>query len=223
MRWSVIIPTLDEAATIAATVARTLRAGVEEVIVVDGGSADATLERARAAGARVIAAPRGRGVQQNAGAREARGDALLFLHADTRLPDDFPVLAERTLARPGVVAGAFRFRLDGTGLDLKAVEWMVEQRCRRFQLPYGDQGIFIRALDFRRSGGFPDEPIMEDWELMRRLRRLGRIAIADGDAVTSARRWRRLGFWRTTWVNQLCIVAYMLNIAPERIARWRGV
>lgn len=219
---SVIIPALNERPNIARTVERVLSAGVLEVIVVDGGSLDGTAEAAEAAGARVLRSAPGRGVQQNLGARAARGNVLVFLHADTRLPDDFPEKVVATLARPGISGGAFRFRLDEPGWTMRWVEWMVQQRCRWRQTPYGDQGLFTTAETFWAIGGFPETPLLEDYELVRRLRRVGRITEADGDAVTSARRWRRLGLVRATWSNNLCLIAYWLNVSPDRIARWRG-
>lgn len=219
---SVIIPTLNESATIGDAVRHVREAGVKEVIVVDGGSSDGGAEIARAAGAMVVEAPRGRGPQQNVGARRATGEALLFLHADTRLPRDFPRRAMETLNLPGVSAGAFRFKVDDPSPALRLVERGVALRCRLLQMPFGDQAIFVGAETFRRAGGFPDAPILEDYELIRRLQKLGRIAIADGDAVTSARRWKRLGVFRATFTNQLCLLAYRLHVAPERIARWRG-
>lgn len=219
---SVVIPALNERARIARAVGRVLRAGVREAVVVDGGSSDGTAEAAAAAGARVLESKPGRGIQQNVGARAARGSVLVFLHADTLLPDDFPRKVADALARPGVSGGAFRFRLDERGWTMRCVEWMVELRCRLWRTPYGDQALFTTAETFRAVGGFPETPLLEDYELVRRLRRRGRIVLADGDAVTSARRWRKLGLLRATWSNNVCLVAYWLNISPDRIARWRG-
>jgi len=218
---SVVIPTLDECECIADTLANLSGSGVGEVIVVDGGSVDATAEIAEAHGARVLHTPRGRGPQQNAGARAARGDALVFLHADTRLPADFPRRVIETLSRPEVAAGAFRFKLDESGAAARWLELTVSWRCRLWQLPYGDQAIFTRAETFHRVGGFPDTAAMEDYELIRRLKRQGRVAIVDADAVTSARRWRELGYLRATWSNQLCLLAYWFRIEPKRIVRRR--
>ena len=218
MELSVIIPTLNEAGAVGRAVRSALLPGVDEVLVADGGSSDATLAEAAAAGARTLTSAAGRGRQQNAGARAARGRTLLFLHADTVLPPDFPRHIERTLARPGVSAGAFRFQLDTPGWSMRLVERMVDWRSTLLQLPYGDQGIFVRRELFERAGGFPEAPLLEDYELIRRLRRLGRIAIADAAAVTSSRRWRRLGVWRATWSNQACLLAYWLDVNPERIA-----
>ena len=222
MRLSVIIPALNERERIAGVVERVAAAGVAEIVVVDGGSEDGTPEIARAAGARVLEAPRGRGTQQNAGARAAEGDTLLFLHADTVLPGDFPRQIETALATPGVAAGAFRFKLDEDGSGLRFLERMVDWRCRLCQLPYGDQGLFMRRAAFDQAGGFPDEPLLEDYELVRRLRRVGRVVMADGVAVTSARRWRKLGLLRASWSNSLCLLAYWLKVPPATIARWRG-
>ena len=220
MKLSVIIPTLNERDNIARVIEQVRSA--HETIVVDGGSSDGTVEAARAAGARVIEQPASRGGQQNAGARAAGGDTLLFLHADTILSGDFEARIASALSRPGVSAGAFRFELDEPGFGMWLVETIVACRCRLFQLPFGDQGLFVRKETFFAAGGFPDEPIMEDYELVCRLRTLGRIEMVESPAITSARRWRKLGVLRTTWSNQVCLLAYKLNVAPERIARWRS-
>ena len=220
MRLSVIIPTLDERDNIVRAIERVQSA--HETIVVDGGSTDGTVEAARAAGVKVMPSPPSRGGQQNAGARAATGDTLLFLHADTILSGDFETRIAAALDRPGVSAGAFRFELDEGGFGMWLVETIVACRCRFFELPYGDQALFVRKETFFAAGGFPDAPIMEDYELICRLRALGSIEIVDSPAVTSARRWRKLGILRTAWSNQLCLLAYKLNVAPERIARWRS-
>ncbi|HEX9861261.1 MAG TPA: TIGR04283 family arsenosugar biosynthesis glycosyltransferase [Nitrospirota bacterium] len=219
MLLSVIIPALDEAGRIADTIWHAMRAPDVEVIVVDGGSADGTAEIARAAGAEVIVTPPGRASQMNAGASAAAGETLLFLHADTRLPEDYHAHIERALATPGVVAGAFRLRVDTPGNSMRIVEWLANFRSESMRMPYGDQGIFVRAELFRNAGGFPLTPIMEDYELMRQLRRRGRIAIADAEVVTSARRWERMGVLRTTLINQLVIIGYHLGVPPEKLKR----
>ena len=218
---SVIIPARNEEAQIAATIEQVITAGVAEVIVVDGDSSDRTREFAQAAGATVLTSPPGRGQQQNLGAQAAGGDMLLFLHADTRLPCDFAQQIAATLGKSGVAAGAFRLCIEGSGRALRLVEKMADWRSRLFQLPYGDQAIFLNAETFRRSGGFADIPLMEDFDLMRRLRRQGRIELAPASVTTSARRWRKLGVWRATWTNQLCILAHVLGVSCHRIARWR--
>jgi len=217
MRLSVIIPAVDEAGNIGDVVGRAMSGPDVEVIVADGGSADGTPGAARASGAKVISTSPGRAHQMNAGAAEATGDVLLFLHADTRLPDGYKRHIEETLSGPGVVAGAFRLSIDSPGLALRIIERLANFRSRRMGLPYGDQGIFLRKRAFDEAGGFPELPIMEDYELMRRLKRRGRVALADAAAVTSARRWERLGVLRTTLINQLVIAGYILGVKPQRL------
>ncbi len=218
---SVIIPTLNEADRIASTIHQVRAHGDAEIIVVDGGSADGTAEIAGSLGVTVLGNAANRGSQQNLGARRAAGSILLFLHADTELPVDFAGRIRQTLAIPGVAGGAFHFRLDGSGWRLRLVERVVALRCKLFQLPYGDQAIFVKKEMFERAGRFPESPVMEDFDFIMRLKKLGRVAIAGAAAVTSARRWRRLGVWRATWINQLCIFGYYLRIPSQRMARWR--
>jgi rSAM/selenodomain-associated transferase 2 len=155
------------------------------------------------------------------GASIATGDTLLFLHADTSLPSDFDDYVFRALDKPGVCAGAFRLLIDGEGRSFRLIEKMVNFRSRAWQMPYGDQAIFVRANVFHEVGGFPDLPIMEDYVLIRRLRRIGRIEIAPATVVTSARRWTKHGVWRTTLINQVCIAAYWSGVPTAKIARWR--
>jgi rSAM/selenodomain-associated transferase 2 len=217
---SVIIPTLNEAANLAATL-EVLRgvAGVE-VVVADGGSRDETVALAEAAGVRLIFSPPGRARQQNAGAAVATGEVLLFLHADTVLPAGFTAAVRSCLARPGVAAGAFRLGIAGEGWGLRLVERLANWRSQRLQLPYGDQGLFLRRRTFVEVGGFPEQEIMEDFELIRRLRKMGRVALLGLAVRTSGRRWRKLGVARTTLLNQLIICGYFLGIAPARLAGW---
>lgn len=191
-----------------------------EVIVVDGGSQDDTVPLAESFGLKVICTQPGRARQMNQGAAAATGDMLLFLHADTCLPDQWDQQVRETLARPGVVAGAFNLRINGSGVGLRLVEWGVGLRSHLFQMPYGDQAIFLPAPVFEQLGGFPELPIMEDFELMRRLRRKGQIAIADTFVQTSNRRWQKLGVWRTTLMNQLMIAGYFGGIEPEKLSQW---
>ncbi len=219
---SVIIPTLNEGRRIAMAIRRIQGSDAAEVIVVDGGSDDGTADIARETGATVLSEPANRGRQQNLGARHAKGSILLFLHADTVLPADFCGQVRETLAMPGVSAGAFRFGLDAEGWKLRLVERIVGLRCRLLRLPYGDQALFVSAKSFRKAGGFADLPVMEDFDLIRRLRALGRIQLARGVAVTSARRWIREGVVQVTWRHQLCILGYYARVAPERLARLRG-
>ena len=217
---SVIIPTLNEEEPLPATLVAVLRGKPYEIIVVDGGSNDRTLEIARAHDAITLNAPRGRAAQMNAGAAIATGVFFLFLHADTLLPADYPSLMRTVLAQPGVSGGAFEFAIGGEFTGRKLIERGTNWRARHRQMPYGDQGLFMRREVFAQTGGYPDLPIMEDYVFVRRLRRFGSIAIAPGTASTSGRRWHRLGAWRTTLVNQLVLLGFLAGIAPARLTNW---
>jgi rSAM/selenodomain-associated transferase 2 len=216
---SVVIPALNEARRIREALDSVGHGDGLEVIVVDGGSEDETPALAERWGARVVAFPRGRALQMNAGARLAAGEALLFLHADSRLPADFRERVRETLASPGVAAGAFEVRFDASSLALRVVEWTANWRARHSQLPFGDQAIFVRADTFRGMGGFREIPIMEDVDLIRRLRKRGRILVVPSPVVTSPRRYEDTGvIWRTL-LNKIAITGYYLGVSPERIAR----
>jgi hypothetical protein len=217
---SVIIPALNEAAHISSTLHRIPKSAEVEVIIVDGESDDATRELAVAYGARVFSSPRGRARQMNKGANQAGGEFLLFLHADTHLPDRFSHYVIQTLSLPNVSAGAFRLKLQPLLPGLQLIEHLANWRAQSRQLPYGDQAIFVRADRFQAIGGFAEIPIMEDVDLIRRLRRLGRIAITPVPVITSSRRWQHSGVWRTTLKNQMALAAYWSGISPTRLARW---
>jgi len=217
---SIIIPALNEAASLPISLKTIQTATNVEVIVVDGGSLDATIQVAEALGAKAINSTAGRSRQMNLGADVASGDILLFLHADTNLPIEFDRLVRQTLQHPGVIAGAFELKIDGTNPKLRIVEWGVKWRSHLFQMPYGDQAIFLESSVFHEIGGFPDLPIMEDFEFIRKLKQQGQIAIAPAAVVTSDRRWRKLNVCRTTLINQLMILGYLLKVPPARLAHW---
>jgi rSAM/selenodomain-associated transferase 2/rSAM/selenodomain-associated transferase 1 len=214
---SIIIPALNESAHIQQVINIALQEFPFEVIVVDGGSRDDTVQLAAGAGATVIRAPQGRALQMNAGAQIAGGDHLLFLHADTRLPDGYAAHIRRILSGPAA-GGAFRFGIFHPFSGRRLIEWMTNIRARCLQSPYGDQAIFIRKHDFIAMGGYAPLPIMEDFDFIQRLKRRGRIVIADAYALTSGRRWRELGVFRTTLINQLVVAGYYCGVTPEKLA-----
>lgn len=218
---SVIIPTLNEGEHLAATLAA-LPAGVE-VVVVDGGSRDATPAIAQAHGARLVVTGPGRARQLNHGAAVAGGDILLFLHADTLLPEGFQAEVEACLARPGAVAGAFRLRLVGRQRGLGLVAWGANVRSRLAQLPYGDQGLFMARGMFRAMNGFPEVALLEDVMMVCALRKRGRVVLADHSVQSSGRRWQQQGLIRTTLVNQLLLGGFFLGLSPEFLAQFYGV
>ncbi len=214
---SVIIPVLNEAENIKATLASTKNV---EVIVVDGGSQDSTVQIAQAWGAKVLlCSTANRAQQMNLGAQEATRDILLFLHADTRLPRQFDTMVHQATSN-NIAGGAFALQIDGSLWGLRLVEIGVNMRSRIFALPYGDQAIFLNAKLFHELGGFADLPIMEDFELICRLRRRGRIAIIPTSVVTSQRRWQKLGIIQTILINQVAIIAYLFGVSPKKIATW---
>ena len=218
---SIIIPVLNEANVIIAVLGRILNTQNVEVIVVDGGSQDDTVAIAQALGVKVLSGPAvGRASQMNAGAAVATGEILLFLHADTHLPTNFDTLVCQALCSAQSIAGAFELRIDAKMWGLRLVEKVVNWRSRFLSMPYGDQAIFLKSAVFHEIGGFPNLPIMEDFELMRCLRSKGHIAIVPASVLTSGRRWEKLGVVKTTLINQLIIVGYFLGVAPTQLIRW---
>jgi rSAM/selenodomain-associated transferase 2/rSAM/selenodomain-associated transferase 1 len=217
---SIIIPALDEADNIAPAFSALNRRDGVEVIVVDGGSSDGTADLARSKGATVLASVPSKARQMNAGAEAATGDILLFLHADTQLPEYFEAPIIDAINQSGVAAGAFQLSIDSDVKGLRFIERVANRRARHLQAPYGDQGIFVTKTLFEEIGGYPDMSIMEDFELIRRLRRKGKIAILDQYVKTSPRRWQNLGIFKTWLINQIIIVAYLLGVPPERLSRW---
>lgn len=214
---SVVVPTLDSAASVRAAI-RSVPRGAE-VIVVDAGSRDHTVAEAERAGARVEVSPRGRAIQMNHGARAARGDAVVFLHADCRLPDDAGEQIRTLLARPEVAGGWFPQRIEAPGVLYRLGARGSNQRARLLRLPYGDQAIFTRRKTFLEVGGFPEEPIMEDAGLARRLGRVGRLDPAESPVVTGTEHWRRLGPILTALLDYLTLGAWLAGVPPKWIAK----
>jgi rSAM/selenodomain-associated transferase 2 len=210
-RVSVIIPALNEEAHLGATIEAAFAAGAAEVIVSDGGSGDATLTLARAHGARVVEGERSRARQLNRGAAEASGEWLLFVHADTLLPPG----ACEAVVRSNADFGGFLIDFVEPGWRLRYVAFMVNARTRLTRAPWGDQGHFARRAAFP---GYPDYPLMEDYELARQMRR--RAAILPLRVRTSGRRFLQKGVFRTSVINWTVVIAYRLGVSPERLARW---
>ncbi len=213
---SIIIPTLNEAENLPALKALTNL--VAEIIVVDGGSSDASVQIAKDLGFTVLTSDKGRGVQLNLGAEKASSALLLFLHADTLLPSDFPDLAWECLADQATILGSFSLQLDTKNLLLRTLCAGANLRSRYLQLPYGDQAFFLRRHDFHALGGFPEIPIMEDYVFVKQAKKQGRVRTLPQTVTTSARRWQALGPILTTVINQLMILGYCLGVSPEKLA-----
>lgn len=219
-RLSLIVPMLDEAAGIAAALAA-LRPLAAEIVVVDGGSRDASPALAAPHADRVLSAPRGRARQMNAGAAAAGGDVLLFVHADTRLPADADRRVLAAIDR-GAVWGRFDVRIDGASRLFPLIGWLMNRRSRLTGIATGDQAIFVRRDAFRAVGGFPEQPLMEDIALSAALKRLGRPACLPGPAVTSGRRWEKHGVLRTVLLMWRLRLRYFLGASPAALARDYG-
>lgn len=218
---SVIIPTLDEAASIATCLARlqAARSAGAEVIVVDGGSSDATRKIAAPLCDRVIEAPRGRALQMNAGARASTGEVLLFLHADTILPDAVPFAMPHGLLQHEQAWGRFDVRIDGEHPLLPVVAFFMNLRSRLTGIATGDQAIFVRREAFERVKGFPEIPLMEDVAFSKAMKRLYRPVCLRERVVTSGRRWEKRGTLRTILLMWRLRLAYWLGADPARLAR----
>jgi rSAM/selenodomain-associated transferase 2 len=214
---SAVIPTLNAARVLPSTIA-SLRGIPDEVIVADGGSEDGTPAVAERFGARIIAAPRGRGTQLAAGVAAAKGEWLLLLHADTSLETDWAKTVRWLMQSNADRAGYFRFALDSPDPRARRLERIVAWRCRIFALPYGDQALLLSRALLDAVGGISPLPLMEDVDLVRRLGRRRLIAL-DVAAVTSAARWERDGWYRRSLRNLCCLALYSAGVPPRLIAR----
>ena len=219
MKLSVIIPALNEAEILGATLESVIVAPPVEVIVVDGGSQDRTVEVARQYTSQVLVSPPGRGLQQAVGARHSEGSVLIFLHADTRLPPGYQHFICEALAYPNVVFGAFCLAIHPSSPALEIIAFMANLRSRCLRLPYGDQAIFVRREAYFQVGGFKNWPIMEDVDLARRLNRVGAFKLARGYVKTSARRWQGENWIYTTLRNWSLIIRYGLGVSPDALYR----
>ena len=220
-RLSVIVPVLDDDEAAAGVLAQIPQDPDIEVIVVDGGCSQRLdgIVHSRP-GTRLLRSPAGRARQMNAGARQARHEWLLFLHADSTLPPGWPHAFERM--SPDAIGGWFRFALDDDAWQARVIERLVAWRVRTLTLPYGDQGLFVRRDVFDTLGGYREWPLLEDVELVRRLARAGEVRELPVPLRTSARRWRRDGWFRRSARNSLIAALYFAGVPPPRLARWYG-
>ena len=219
---SIIVPVLDEAENLERLLPHLgERCPGAEIVVVDGGSVDRTVQVVAASPhARCLPSGRGRARQMNAGARAARGGILLFLHADTLLPEDAPAAIAGALADPAVVGGRFDVAFSNPGLAFRVIAAFMNSRSRLTGIATGDQGIFVRREVFEALGGYADIPLMEDVDLSARLKRRGRLACLGSRVVTSARKWEREGVLRTILLMWALRLLYFLRVDPARLHRW---
>lgn len=218
---SVVIPTLNAAGTLPATLTA-LGTAPSEVIVADGGSTDGTPRLARASGAVIVMAEKGRGSQLAAGSACARGPWLLLLHADTRLSPGWHEAVVAHMRGGSARAGYFRFALDTPDARARRLERWVAWRCRVLGLPYGDQGLLVHRKRLAAAGDIRPIPLMEDVDLVRRLGGRRALAPLDADAVTSAAKWEREGWWRRSARNLLCLSLWQAGVPPSVIVRLYG-
>ncbi len=221
MRFSIIMPVLNEEAVLEGQLCQLARicATYEcEVLIVDGGSADATVAVARRFG-RVVSSPRGRAAQMNVGAAVATGDIFIFLHADSTLPDDAFVAIERACAVPGVVGGAFRLCFNCSQPAYRLVAFTTNLRSRWRGIFTGDQAYFVRVESFKAIGGFPEMALMEDLEIIIRLRKIGRLVLLPHYVTTSARRHMKAGLARSVLFMWYLRTLYRFGVSPEQLQR----
>ena len=233
MTISVIIPTLNEERTIMATLAHTAALGFDELIVVDGGSLDQTpglvesyrlsTQSSALSPVRLVTAPRGRARQMNEGVKASGGEILLFLHADTKLPDDAKTLIEMTMAGQEMVGGRFDVRFDRPLMWGTIISRMMNWRSRLSGIATGDQALFVRRHIFEQIGGFADMPLMEDIDFSRRLKRKGATAALTATVTTSFRRWEQQGPLRTILLMWGLRFLYGIGIHPHTLNRWYGL
>lgn len=219
-RISIIIPALNEADNLKQTIVSIGRLDDKEVILADGGSVDETVYVAKSFNINVVNSSPPKAKQMNEGATRASGDILLFLHADTQLPRNFENHVRQCFTQTGVVAGAFELSINADVPALKLIERLANWRSHRLNLPYGDQAIFVLSDIFHQVEGFPEIPIMEDFEFIKQLGKKGNIVTLPVPVTTSSRRWESFGILKTTLTNQLVIAMFYAKVPPKIIARW---
>jgi len=215
---SVIIPTLNEADTVKDALISVGQGG--ELIVVDAGSHDSTIKIASRFTEKIILSERGRGNQMDRGAREAKGDVLLFLHADTKLPEDWKDQITDALKDDMIIGGGFRLKIDSRKICFRIMEKIINWRSKYLGLIYGDQAIFARRDAFFAVGGFMGLPLMEDVDFIKRLKSKGTVILLDADVSTSSRHWEKKGILITTLRNWIFLGLYCLGVSPEKLYKW---
>lgn len=219
---TIIIPTLNEEKYIIQTIRSAQSSQHVEILVVDGGSTDKTIEKAIKAGARVIHSSKGRAKQLNCGAQQAKAEFILFLHADTKLPSAYAETVQSTLNNKKYIAGAFKLSLSSKKRGLNFIMTVANWRSQILQFPYGDQALFMKSTFFKEMNGFAEIPIMEDFELVCRLRKKGKIKLSPKSVTSSARRWEKKGLIATTLINQMMIIGYLLRVPMATLAEIYG-
>ncbi|AFZ54588.1 TIGR04283 family arsenosugar biosynthesis glycosyltransferase [Cyanobacterium aponinum] len=221
LKISIIIPVINEEKMLLKTIPILKQYPYVEILFVDGGSQDNTINLIHQAGFKCLSSPiLNRSYQMNLGAESAQGDILLFLHGDTILPHNFPQIIIDIVSNSNFIAGAFLLKIDSDKIIFRLLEIMIKMRSHLFSLPYGDQGIFIKKKIFEKIGGFKNLAIMEDFELIKRLNKKGKIYISSEAVITSARRWEKLGIFKTTLINQLIVIGYYLGINTKKLANF---
>ena len=215
---SVIIPTLNEADTVKDALISVGQGG--ELIVVDAGRHDSTIKIASRFTEKIILSERGRGNQMDRGAREAKGDVLLFLHADTKLPEDWKDQITDALKDDMIIGGGFRLKIDSRKICFRIMEKIINWRSKYLGLIYGDQAIFARRDAFFAVGGFMGLPLMEDVDFIKRLKSKGTVILLDADVSTSSRHWEKKGILITTLRNWIFLGLYCLGVSPEKLYKW---
>ncbi len=219
-RITVIVPTLNEQERLPMTLSRVGLAPGDELVVVDGGSTDATLSIAQEFTPLVLRSPAGRARQMNCGARQAGGDILLFLHADTLLPPQGLDAVRAAMQSPEIVGGAFCLAFTPSTPALRVVAWGANIRTRWGKLPYGDQALFVRRQLFDELGGYEDVPFLEDVKLVQTLRHQGTLAVLEQAVCTSGRRWLQQGVFYTTMRNNVLMAFYFCGVSLTTLKRW---
>jgi rSAM/selenodomain-associated transferase 2 len=222
MRISVIIPVLNERVNIASTVDSARNAIIDpEIIAVDGGSTDGSLEWLQEQpGIKLVQSARGKGAQQNAGAKIASGDVFLFLHADCLLPSNAGAMLNQVMQEQKIAGGCFLARWSRNTMALRVISFGMNLRTRIRKTSYGDQALFMRSTTFREVGGFPDWPLFEDAELVRKIKTVGRFKVVNSPVTMSARRFEAGGILRGVFRVYFLQIAFMLGVPPARLKKW---